>query len=237
MFSCIVSSTSDSKYYYVNFMVQNVSDTVTISFYSVNKINYLAEELHAIEDVYVTAVINGQRFNMALSRLTRPPMPGEYALFITYDAFNYYYTSLVMCTAVDTSSAQFEFIYSVKGSKQKYRIRVHLESFFSNTSVHVSFTYISNSKMDSDSYSDGAKALSALLSDLYNYASINSSMNRNIPATGGIYVKSVEHPIYGVEMEASSGIEVTYCNNDSVSSYTLKSSAVTSCEFYFEELN
>ena len=85
MFNCIVSSTSDSKYYYVNFIVRNVSDTVTISFYSVNKINYLAEELHAIEDVYVSSVINGQSFNMALSRLTRPPIPGEYALFITYD--------------------------------------------------------------------------------------------------------------------------------------------------------
>ena len=147
-----------------------------------------------------------------------------------------YYTSLVRCTAVDTSSAQFKFIYSVKGSKQKYRIRVHLESFFSNTSVHVSFTYISNSKMDSDSYSDGATAFSALLSDLYNYAN-NNSMNRNIPATGGIYVKSVEHPIYGVEMESSSGIEVTYCNKDGFSSYTLKLSAILSCKFYFEELN
>lgn len=236
MFNCIVSSTSDSKYYYVNFIVQNVSDTVTISFYSVNKINYLAEELHAIEDVYVAAVVNGQSFNMALSRLTRPPMLGEYALFITYDVYNYY-TSLVMCTAVDTSSAQFKFIYSVKGSKQKYRIRVHLESFLSDTSVHVSFTYISNSKMDSDTYSNGYMAFSALLSDLYNYANINSSTNRNIPATGGIYVRSVEHSIYGVEMEASSGIEVTYCNKDGVSSYTLKSSAISSCKFYFEELN
>ena len=236
MFNCIVLSVSDSKYYYVNFIVQNVSDTVTISFYSVNKINYLAEELHAIEDVFVPAVINGQSFNMALSRLTRPPMPGEYALFITYDVYNYY-TSLVMCTAVDTSSAQFKFIYSVKGSKQKYRIRVHIESFFSNTSVHVSFTYISNSRMDSDNYSNGATAFSALLSDLYNYANINSSMNRNIPATGGIYVSSVEHSIYGVEMEASSGIEVTYCNKESVSSYTLKLSEISSCKFYFEELN
>lgn len=169
-------------------------------------------------------------------------MLGEYALFLTYDAYNTY-TSLVMCTAVDTSSAKFRFIYSVKGAKQKYRVRVHLEAIedlepsVSNIWVHVSFTYISNSRMDSDTYSDGSKAFSALLSDLYNYASINSSMNRNIPATGGIYISSVEHPIYGVEMEALSGIKVTYCNNDSVSSYTLKSSAVRNCNFYFEELN
>ena len=91
--------------------------------------------------------------------------------------------------------------------------------------------------MDSDTYSDGYMAFSALLSDLYNYANINSSTNKNIPATGGIYISSVEHPIYGVEMEASSGIEVTYCNNDIVSSYTLKSSKISSCKFYFEELN
>lgn len=243
-FTTILRYTSNNSYYYCILRVQAVgTSTITCSVIKNTIIDCLQSTLQAVRRITVNAShVIISTVILEKSNFNRLPTEGEYVLAPVTDISGDYYIALLECTIVnnDETTSEYKVVsLSKEAGNKKYRVRVVIYAYSGAQGVTASFSYISNTSMDSSSSGSPTARFSRLCSDFYNYGSISSRSNNNTPASGCLTNVNGNYPVAYVRMQSSTILEVIAAvtiEGSPTTSYSVTSGNISTCDFYYDEL-